>query len=61
MADILEAPIDNHVHVSHSQDFISLYKTSTPIGFEKYYYKYSFYASDYCHLFTPFTINSTFH
>ena len=44
MADILEAPIDNHVHVSHSQDFISLYKTSTPIGFEKYYYKYSFYV-----------------
>ena len=44
MADILEAPIDNHVHVSHSQNFISLYKTSTQIGFEKYYHKYSFYV-----------------
>ena len=47
MADILEAPIDNHVHVSHSQNFISLYKTSTQIGFEKYYHKYSFYVTLY--------------
>ena len=47
MADILEAPIDNHVHVSDSQNFISLYKTSTQIGFEKYYYKYSFYMTLY--------------
>ena len=44
MADILEAPIDNHVHVSHSLSFISLYKISTQIGFEKYYYKFSFYV-----------------
>ena len=44
MADILEAPIDNHVHVSHSLNFISLYKISTQIGFEKYYYKFSFYV-----------------
>ena len=44
MADILEAPIDNHVHVSHSLNFISLYKISTQIGFEKYYYKFSCYV-----------------